>query len=668
MRTVSDTGFFSSGRPDTSSNDGEPSLQNRRSVSLPQIIGLDRESQDGSGLSVQEGPARQMRATGMKRLGTAKERDAWSDQDLVSLAERMQRELEIRERSKGFKRYGACFLGSDAVAWMVSNSITRDADGAVRLGNDLLRMGLLYHVSYKYPFLDKPHFYMFHTYLNSSGSESETEPSPDSNGNRRNVASSDGGLSSTGRQKRNIEERWKPATEINRLQRRLADQTSQINEFKEISGVMFEETSRQLKTMGALLKQHHEQMSQGWAAHEHTTQQLQDLAHSNKVNILVTLVVAAVFVPQMPALLAIPLGCCLLGFSWHLLGPWLSLPWPMGHKKPPPSHMSVPFRPTDDFTMPVQFVSPFAAYASAPANISVQGSLDRDGSCGGSPQPPSSHRAEQPPPAQSEFEGWQDAPLLLRPRALPQQIVYGLDQGRIAVNTGRPIEFETDLFKGQAVIYVAGLASAPQGLFAGQRRRTAITVQGQFKQELNFDEVLTGQEFARPAKQLPAKWLVETVLIQLARKISPSMVIGPLSAPHVLAPLVAMAQEINVAKPGRQPDPCSAVSEDMRLVCPQLVDKNGGPMPVSGRKQHFWSVPNREKQKFDTTNVWTFTLYQHFVDMSAYELNMVRKFDLAGHLDGQPLQFMMKHRSSEQYLFNFEAWHEHLLPAALQHH
>lgn len=128
---------------------------------------------------------------------------------------------------------------------------------------------------------------------------------------------------------------------------------------------------------------------QGWAAHEHTTQQLQDLAHSNKVNILVTLVVAAVFVPQMPALLAIPLGCCLLGFSWHLLGPWLSLPWPMGHKKPPPSHMSVPFRPTDDFTMPVQFVSPFAAYASAPANISVQGSLDRDGSCGGSPQPPS---------------------------------------------------------------------------------------------------------------------------------------------------------------------------------------------------------------------------------------------------------------------------------------
>ena len=30
--------------------------------------------------------------------------------------------------------------------------------------------------------------------------------------------------------------------------------------------------------------------------------------------------------------------------------------------------------------------------------------------------------------------------------------------------------------------------------------------------------------------------------------------------------------------------------------------------------------------------------------MSTYELNMVRRFDLACHLDGQPLQFMMKHK------------------------
>ena len=36
--------------------------------------------------------------------------------------------------------------------------------------------------------------------------------------------------------------------------------------------------------------------------------------------------------------------------------------------------------------------------------------------------------------------------------------------------------------------------------------------------------------------------ILHTSCLQLARKISPSMVIGPMHAPHVLAPLVAMAQ------------------------------------------------------------------------------------------------------------------------------
>lgn len=67
-------------------------------------------------------------------------------------------------------------------------------------------------------------------------------------------------------------------------------------------------------------------------------------------------------------------------------------------------------------------------------------------------------------------------------------------------------------------------------------------------------------------------------------------------------------------------------------------------MSGPSRKQHFTSGARRQGKSFDTSHVWTFTMYQHFVDMSTYELNMVRRFDLAGHLDGQPLQFMMKHR------------------------
>ena len=59
------------------------------------------------------------------------------------------------------------------------------------------------------------------------------------------------------------------------------------------------------------------------------------------------------------------------------------------------------------------------------------------------------------------------------------------------------------------------MPSAPKDLFEGRRRKTSITIQGRFKHELAFDDVVTGQEFARPAQNLPAKWLVETVLIRV---------------------------------------------------------------------------------------------------------------------------------------------------------
>ena len=44
---------------------------------------------------------------------------------------------------------------------------------------------------------------------------------------------------------------------------------------------------------------------------------------------------------------------------------------------------------------------------------------------------------EAPPPAMEDFEGWQDAPMLLRPKPLADQVVQGLDNGRIPINTGR---------------------------------------------------------------------------------------------------------------------------------------------------------------------------------------------------------------------------------------
>ena len=56
---------------------------------------------------------------------------------------------------------------------------------------------------------------------------------------------------------------------------------------------------------------------------------------------------------------------------------------------------------------------------------------------------------------------------------------------------------------------------------------------------------------------------------------------------------------------------------------------------------------NLQGRRFDTQHVWTFHLYQHFVDMAKYELDMAMyRFDLTRNLDGQPLQFMFKDLAS----------------------
>ena len=95
-----------------------------------------------------------------------------------------------------------------------------------------------------------------------------------------------------------------------------------------------------------------------------------------------------------------------------------------------------------------------------------------------------------------------------------------------------------------------------------------------------------------------------------------------------------------------------------------LCTHAGKPWSSSKRKSWMSDKRNLQGRRFDTSHVWTFHLYQHFVDMARYELDMVYRFDLTRNLDGQPLQFMFKDKSSGKYLFNVEAWHTGLLPAA----
>ncbi|KAG2489882.1 hypothetical protein HYH03_011684 [Edaphochlamys debaryana] len=234
------------------------------------------------------------------------------------------------------------------------------------------------------------------------------------------------------------------------------------------------------------------------------------------------------------------------------------------------------------------------------------------------------------------------------------------------------LRVECGLFSGEALVLVQGLASTPRGLFQGRSRRSWVALQGRFKAPVRLDSLVTGQEFSRPFRRLPPAWMVEWGLLGLARKISGGAVmIGPMSAPSVLMPAMAAASIINVSRPGSQP-PLLEAQEDVRLFAPHLAvaPPHGSPGPsrpadAPARKRHFSAARHREGLSYDTRHVWTFHFCQQFVDLSAYRLDFgCATYDLARHLDGQPLQFMTKDVDSGSYLFQVLAWHQRLLTEA----
>ena len=100
-------------------------------------------------------------------------------QDLTNVARLMQQELDVKDRSVPrlpgdftarhqsrlalitvatacrsyhFKTYRQCFVGSNAVQWLLSAGYAEDAAEAVQMGNDMLHLGLLNHVKHEHAF------------------------------------------------------------------------------------------------------------------------------------------------------------------------------------------------------------------------------------------------------------------------------------------------------------------------------------------------------------------------------------------------------------------------------------------------------------------------------------------------------------------------------------
>ncbi|NEQ15777.1 MAG: hypothetical protein F6K44_18960, partial [Moorea sp. SIO3E2] len=80
-----------------------------------------------------------------------------------SLVEEMRQPggLEIKDRRYRLNSYGCCFVGSEAVDWLVKrcNSTREDA---VTVGQILINRGIIHHVADDHPFRDDYLFYRFY--------------------------------------------------------------------------------------------------------------------------------------------------------------------------------------------------------------------------------------------------------------------------------------------------------------------------------------------------------------------------------------------------------------------------------------------------------------------------------------------------------------------------
>ena len=261
------------------------------------------------------------------------------------------------------------------------------------------------------------------------------------------------------------------------------------------------------------------------------------------------------------------------------------------------------------------------------------------------------------------LETWAHRPIMVCTNTGGGSTSFGLGE----LPLGHPFSFESELFKGICLIRLQNIPSEEghqkntADYFHSRRRKFQVVTQGRFKEQMNVGDVLTGHEFSRPLKNLPASWMIRATEA-IIKRLAPStkIEISSRNGARALSLLGATAQNLSIDQPGNEPNIYSqfSISEHCEVF--------GGPFQ-SGR------VTARERKRilskrggdftFDTESVHTFDFFQHILIPDEYCLNLsVSKIDLTKILDGQPVQLMAKERGGEgRSLWNFQLWHEKLL-------
>uniref|UniRef100_A0A383VT33 Domain of unknown function at the cortex 1 domain-containing protein n=1 Tax=Tetradesmus obliquus TaxID=3088 RepID=A0A383VT33_TETOB len=266
-------------------------------------------------------------------------------------------------------------------------------------------------------------------------------------------------------------------------------------------------------------------------------------------------------------------------------------------------------------------------------------------------------------PTQEQFKSSPTYPVIVTPNPMAaKQAIDGTadPQYAVPINQG-PVTINSAFFEGIMEIHLKGLPNSQQRLFEGKKRHFQIMCQGRFKRPVPASSLCMGQEFVKPG-QAPA-WVGDLIFNAAAKVFSHSTQVDAYAElPYFMNPVLAACQMVNVSRAGSAPGLAEA-QEDMSLFSPALADKNGKPVSAAKRKKWCDVPKNLEGLMLDTEHVYTFHIWQHFIDFSAYKFSVggLCNLDLAGPLNGQPLQLTVYDTKAKEHLFSMLVWHERLL-------
>jgi len=86
-----------------------------------------------------------------------------SQEELQTLCSEFSKGVVIKDRRYRFRQYKQCFVGSEAVLWLVSKGKCSSRQDAVKLGQKFMDEGLFCHVTEDHQFMDSYKFYKLNT-------------------------------------------------------------------------------------------------------------------------------------------------------------------------------------------------------------------------------------------------------------------------------------------------------------------------------------------------------------------------------------------------------------------------------------------------------------------------------------------------------------------------